>query len=348
MHSEDPALDALFFPFDIGQLAWPGSNTLFLRARAGFALQRRATTHLTCTQGFRPSADVLSSSGVTVVDEEQALAQTYSLTLLLPPRQRDEARALLARALTATEPGGHLIVAATNNEGARSLQTDLEKLGLTVHTLSKYKSRVCWTAPLDQYDAALAAEWRELDRVQTIPHGEFLSRPGIFAWNRIDPASALLADHLSPELAGRAADLGAGFGYLSVRLLERCAGITHLDVYEAESRALELARLNVARVHASAQVSFQWHDVTQGLLHRYDVIVSNPPFHAGTGTERPDVGRRFISAAANALRPGGRLLLVANRHLPYESALDQHFGRTRIVTQEHGFKIVEAIKAKAI
>ena len=346
MHSgQDPALDALFHPFDTGQLEWPRSNSLFLRARAGHTLARYADTYLTCTQGFKPATDSLGSMGLNVVDEDHALAQTYAITLLLPPRQRDEARALMARAIAATERGGRVVVAAPNSEGARSMQADLEKLGLTLHTLSKHKCRVCWSSPLEHYDSALAAEWRDLDRVQTIANGEFLSRPGIFAWNRIDPASALLAEHLSKELAGHAADLGAGFGYLSTQLLNRCAGITRLDMYEAESRALELARLNTARVHTRAQLRFHWYDVTQGLLDRYDVVVTNPPFHAGTGSERPDVGRRFISAAADALRPGGRLLLVANRHLPYESVLDRHFGDARIVTQEHGFKIVDAVKA---
>ncbi len=43
----------------------------------------------------------------------------------------------------------------------------------------------------------------------------FLSRPGVFAWDRIDPASALLAEHLPADLAGRAADLGAGYGFVA-------------------------------------------------------------------------------------------------------------------------------------
>ena len=37
--------------------------------------------------------------------------------------------------------------------------------------------------------------------------------------------------------------------------------------------------------------------------------------------DRPDVGRRFIAVAAESLKPGGRLYLVANRHLPYEACL---------------------------
>ena len=51
--------------------------------------------------------------------------------------------------------------------------------------------------------------------------------------------------------------------------------------------------------------------------------------------------------AAQALNPGGRLWLVANRHLPYEVVLDERFGEVRTVAQQGGFKVVEAIKAKA-
>ncbi|MCB7212868.1 methyltransferase, partial [Lactiplantibacillus plantarum] len=71
-----------------------------------------------------------------------------------------------------------------------------------------------------QHDADLAKRWSALDAVRPIMGGRFLSRPGVFAWDRIDPASALLAEHLPADLAGRAADLGAGYGYLSRELLE--------------------------------------------------------------------------------------------------------------------------------
>ena len=226
------------------------------------------------------------------------------------------------------------------------MEADLARLAGPLTTLSKNKCRVCWTAPLNgAADAMLAAEWLALDAPRRIADGRFLSRPGIFAWDRIDAASALLAQHLPADLAGRAADLGAGFGYLSAELLTRCRGIAALDVYEAESRALDLARENLAALPSPADIGYHWHDVTQGLNGTYDAIVTNPPFHAGTHHDRPDIGRRFISVAAKYLRRGGQLWLVANRHLPYETILDASFGSTRIVTQQHGFKIVQALKS---
>jgi len=85
-------------------------------------------------------------------------------------------------------------------------------------------------------------------------------------------------------------------------------------------------------------------DCTPRLPRAYDFIVSNPPFHAQGRADRPDIGRAFIAAAARALVEGGRLLLVANRHLPYEAELATQFGEVRTLAQQHGFKVVEAVK----
>jgi 16S rRNA (guanine1207-N2)-methyltransferase len=345
----DPPLETLFLPLLDGHLAWPARGALFIRARFGAPLQAPAWPGLVCQQTFKPDAAALERAHLRVLsDDLDAGNERYPLVLLLPPRQRDEARALIARAVRAVEPGGQILACASNNEGARSCEADLDRMAGPVTTRSKNKCRVFWTAPLNgPRDVALAEEWLALDAPRPIAGGRFISRPGIFAWDRIDVASQLLAGLLPSDLAGRAADLGAGFGYLGVELLERCAGIAALDVFEAERRALDLARRNLAAFEARAHIRYCWHDVTAGLVDRYDTIVCNPPFHTHARADRPDVGRRFIAAAAAALQPGGRLWMVANRHLAYEAALGAGFERVRIVTQQHGYKIVEAVKARS-
>lgn len=339
----DPALDALMLPLASGQLHWPEEGgALFLRAREGAALHAHAPRSLVCEQSFKPEHDALARAGFNV---RAAGEDAFPLVLLLPPRQREEARALLAQALARTRAGGWLLAAMPNDAGARAGQSDFEALLGPATVLSKHKCRVFW-ARADGADAALADAWRGLDAPRPILDGRYRSRPGIFAWDRVDPASALLARHLPPTLSGHGADLGAGWGYLSAQVLERCAGVTALDVVEAEQRALDCARANLAGDSARVALEFLWHDVTAGLPGRYDFIVSNPPFHALRGEPRPEIGRAFIAAAAEALRPGGQLWLVANRQLPYEDVLAARFAQLREVAQEGGFKVIAAVKGR--
>ncbi len=342
----DVALETLFLPFGEGRLQWPESGAMFLRARDGWPLHQQPWPGLVCEQSFKPEADALSQAGFAV--NKAHAGGTYELVLVLPPRQRDEARALMSRAVAMTRPGGRVIACQSNDEGARSAEADLARLAGNVESMSKHKCRVFWTAPLAHVNASLIDEWRELDAVRPVVDGSFVSRPGLFAWDRIDVASALLVEQLPEKLAGRAADLGAGFGYLSAGLLARCPGITSLDVYEAEKRALDLARINLQRFEDRAELQYRWHDVSAGLPDSYDVIVTNPPFHAQRGIDRPDIGRRFIAVAAESLRPGGRLWLVANRHLPYEAVLTGIFTSVRTVVQAHGYKIIEAVRSRPV
>jgi 16S rRNA (guanine1207-N2)-methyltransferase len=349
----DSALEVLFMPFATGALAWPREGTVpFLRARDGWPLREAARPGLVCEQSFKPEADALMRSGWTVRDAETTGPETtdddapHPLVLLLPPRQREEARALFARAVAACAPGGVVVACMPNDEGAKSGEADLKALAGLSGSLSKQHCRVFWTkVDAATTDAALLAAWRALDAPRPILDGRFVSRPGVFAWDRIDAASALLAAHLPAHLRGRAADLGCGYGYLSVELLQRCPGIVSLDLYEAEARALALAKRNLDAFAARVSLDFRWHDVAAGLAQRYDVIVTNPPFHAQGRAERPDIGRAFIAAAADGLNPGGCLWLVANRHLPYEQVLDARFAAVRTVAQANGFKIIEAAKA---
>ncbi len=344
--TSDPALDSLFLPFSNGSLAWPAGSVLFLRAREGWAMRQFPLAHLVCEQSYKPFADELAGGGLQVIADASESGARYPVVLVLPPRQREEARALFARALSLCAPGGVVVASITNNEGAKSGEADFKQLAGLGGSLTKNHCRAFWSKPLDgAQDAELLTKWTQLDAPRPILEGRFTSRPGVFAWDRIDPASALLVEHLPADLAGKGADLGAGYGYLSAEVLARSPSVSALDLYEAEARALALAKRNLSSFEAQAAIGYRWHDVTTGVPEQYDFIVTNPPFHTQSRADRPDVGRRFIAVAAESLKPGGRLYLVANRHLPYEAVLNASFGDVRVLGDRDGFKVIEAIKA---
>jgi len=343
-------LDALFLPFSQADSDLPTHGRgLFLRARAGAWQHEHTDFDWHCEQTFKPFADVLERGGAHI--EQVASDAAFPLVVMLPPRQREEARALYARAVHHARDGGVVVAAIPNNEGARSGEGDLARLAGPLRSLSKHKCRVFWTR-IDgaRVDHALGEEWLAGDRPRPIEGGAFMSRPGLFAWDRIDPASALLVAQLPSTLAGRVGDLGGGYAFLSCEVLRRCAGVEAIDLYEAEARALEPARMNLERAlrerAGTTTTEVIWHDVTAGLARRYDAIVMNPPFHQGRA-EQPELGQAFIAAAANALESHGSLWLVANRHLPYEAILAARFAHVDTRVVDKGFKVIHASGVRA-
>jgi hypothetical protein len=85
------------------------------------------------------------------------------------------------------------------------------------------------------------------------------------------------------------------------------------------------------------------HLVGEPVTDRYDVIVMNPPFHTGQSTD-VDLGRAFLKVAAASLKRGGKLLLVANRQLPYEAVLVVSGLAWRKVAEDKTYKILFADK----
>jgi SAM-dependent methyltransferase len=113
-----------------------------------------------------------------------------------------------------------------------------------------------------------------------------------------------------------------------------------IDLIDAEHRALEAARANLADPRAS----FHWLDLAnEPAPATYDAIVCNPPFHVSRAAE-PALGQGIIGAAARALRPGGRFYMVANRGLPYEPPLKANFASFETLADNNKFRISRAIR----
>ncbi|MEM6533472.1 MAG: methyltransferase [Myxococcota bacterium] len=339
----DAALETLVKPLESGQIELvPGASVLFVRARAGAALSVFDGLELTCEQSFAPDRDALLADGRSVSPEPPGSG--FDAVFVLPSRQRTEARAQLARAATAVRRGGVVVACAPNAEGAKSLQRDFTALMGGCNTLSKNKCRAVWSLLGAHVDETVLNDWQTLDAPRPVIDGAFQSRPGLFAWDRIDVATALLVRHVPDTLAGRGADLGAGFGVLARGVLDKAPGIIELDLYEAEKRGLELAVQNLADYKSRVTLNGYWSDVTMGIKGPYDFVVTNPPFHKTGSTGRTDIGQAFLRRAADALRPDGELFLVANRHLPYERTLSEVFHTVNMLADERGFKVIRALK----
>ena len=150
----------------------------------------------------------------------------------------------------------------------------------------------------------------------------------------------MLAAALPDRLPTRIVDLGAGWGWLSAQALAR-PGIEVIHLVEADHAALESAKDNITDPRAV----FHWADARDFTLpDPVNGVIMNPPFHDGRVAD-PRIGGDFIAAAARLLTGAGRLWMVANRHLPYETVLTQHFAQVTELRGDNRFKVIEATGA---
>lgn len=336
-----PACETLFYPFTSGQLSAPADNLLFINAMAVSDLARFKGSNLTFLQWFKPYADALERLDLPVHSGDIARG-SHDLALVIGTKSRLESEIYLARASDALKTGGTLVVAAGNKEGAGRLKTMLQSLGFTdIAEASKNKARVCW-ARKENVAQDVLDNWLAQDGEREIADG-FLSRPGVYGWDKIDKGSAVLAEYLPGDLKGHGADFGCGYGYLARAVLAKNKKAKSLDFIDADARAIVLCEKNIADFDIKTQG--RWLDLTvphQDLANCYDWIVMNPPFHEGKTDS--DIGISFIKSAHRALRRKGVLWMVANNQLPYERVLGEQFWSIESVYTGGGFKVFRAVK----
>jgi 16S rRNA (guanine1207-N2)-methyltransferase len=329
-------LATLFYPFETGEVDAPGGRVLFLGAEPGFRPPKGFGAELHLVQGLRPHFRTLEVAGYKVTPNPDGTG--YDGALVLAGRYRGQNEARIAEAVERVVPGGLILVAGSADDGIASLRKRTTRLVEVEGSLPKYHGVAFWFRRPEETASIVAA----LRPEPMLVDNRFATAPGMFSHDRIDAGSRLLAECLPESAKGTAADFGAGWGYLSATLAERTNGLKAIDLYEADYESLEAAKANLAGLTNAAEFGFFWLDlVGEKVERRYDLIVMNSPFHQSRATE-PGIGQAMIKAASSALKPGGQLLMVANRGLPYDQALQAGFKDVKELRNEAGFRVIAA------
>lgn len=255
---------------------------------------------------------------------------TYDAAIVCLPRAKAEARALIADACAVVSANRSILIDGQKTDGVDSILKEVRKRTAVIGQIAKSHGKSFWFAPTADF-----SDWTARDRFE-IDQG-FVTAPGVFSADGIDPASQILVQALSPKLGGHVVDLGAGWGYLASAVLAQDK-VKSVDLVEANSVALDCAKKNIS----DGRAQFHWADATTwGVANSVDVVVMNPPFHVGRSGD-PGLGQAFIANAARLLKPSGQLWMVANRHLPYEQTLSQNFGQVTEIGGDSRFKVVLA------
>ncbi len=178
---------------------------------------------------------------------------------------------------------------------------------------------------------------------------EYRQYYGVFSAEKIDIGTQfLLEQYDNGNLMVKAKelkilDLACGNGIIAGELSRRMtadslpqATFTLLDDF---ALAVESAKLNMQGLTAE----YICDDGLQRLPDaEFDLVVSNPPFHF-EHESNIEVAMSLFAQVSRVLKAGGRFVLVANKHLNYETHLTGHFKKVFVVATNKKFEVYECV-----
>lgn len=286
------------------------------------------------------------------VNSEQPSIQSADVVTLRIPKGKIPTLQLIWAAFHALRPGGRCYLAGGTDEGIKSALKHMEELfGSAVVVGYRGGHRLGIATRLGGPARAAGpfdTPWLDPNHFHRYPVStqgktfEAFTRPGVFSWERLDTGTEALLDVLEVEGRARILDLGCGAGVVGVAAALQApqAQVTMLDV---SAEAIRSSRRTVAESGLQDRCEVLASDVANGVSdRRFDLVVTNPPFHIDRATDL-DVPAQFIRDAARVLAPGGKFYVVANRTLPYEAWLDACFGSHTSELAGRQFKVLSAV-----
>ncbi|MEU4112105.1 methyltransferase [Streptomyces sp. NPDC027717] len=220
-------------------------------------------------------------------------------------------------------------------------------LGPTRTSLARQKARLIFCTP----DPALARPKNPWPYGYTLPDGvgvasgrPVVNHAGVFCADRLDIGTRFFLQHLPEGPRGRrVVDLGCGNGVVgtAVALADPEAEVLFVDEsFQAVASAEATYKANGVPGHAEFRVGDGLAGVASGSV---DLVLNNPPFHSHQATSDATSWRMF-TGAEQALRPGGELWVIGNRHLGYHVKLKRLFGNCELVASDPKFVVLRAVK----
>lgn len=253
------------------------------------------------------------------------------------PKGRDAQRMVVHVVAARLAPGGTCWVHGHNEEGIKSAEKVLREAFGSVQAVEARRHCRLWscTQPLPVGNGAIDDWSTEHADVVATKQLRWRSWPGLFAHGRVDDGTEILVRSM-PALApgARVLDWGCGAGVLALGLLARNPGIA-IDLLDIDALAVHAARVNVPEA-GDAWVSDGWIGLPPD--RRWNVIATNPPWHAGVSTDWTAL-LDLIRVAPERLVPGGELWMVTRRELPVGPLLERGFARVRIVESRAAFRV---------
>jgi len=270
---------------------------------------------------------------------EGELRDSFSLAVLFTPKEKGLTEFLLGWMAERVSPSGRVLVAGENRAGIRSVKRIIEECVGPVLGHRSGRHSVLWEAERSLEVKPARSFRREFQADVAGMRFPVVTYPGVFSHGELDPGTKFLLEALDKPVFRRALDWGCGSGVIGtyLQLLRPEASV---DVVDSQAMALRSAAETWA-LNGFAPGRIAASDGFSDVRGTFDLIVTNPPFHAGVRTQL-SVTERMIRESGRFLVPGGRLVLVANAFLPYPNVLRESFSDVRVLAENASYRVFEA------
>ena len=154
----------------------------------------------------------------------------------------------------------------------------------------------------------------------------------LFSPNSIDKGTLTMMSKIEFQTGQKILDLGCGYGVIGI-YASHFSGAENVTMVDINSIAIELARKNAIYNGLEDINIFQsdgFHNITE---HDFDLILSNPPYHADF-----NVPKKFIENGFRHLKYGGCMIMVTKRYKWYKNKLESVFGGVKVI-EENGYYV---------
>jgi 16S rRNA (guanine1207-N2)-methyltransferase len=278
--------------------------------------------------------------------------EKYDTVFIQIPKGRKLIRRWLLQAYQALKDGGSIYISGSNQAGIQSSIKDAMELFGNGYIMA-YKKRNRISHLVKQLNGPPLPEWAHspgiapgtwIDFSVSIYDRRFQihSLPGVFSLDHLDAGTEMLLSIININPGIKVLDVGCGYGMIG--LFAATHGANWVDLIDNDLFAIAACKetLAINRIYNTNIFAGDLLDPIGSI--KYDLILSNPPFHAGQTVDF-QIAEAIIRQSYQALNPGGQLCIVANRFIPYDHLINEIFGNITCLIESGRFHVLSANKS---